>query len=187
MRATLNLPQATPLIAYAGMTFKYRGLDVLLRAFVQIADRVQLVLAGGRDAEVSELRALAVELGVAARVHFVGRLPAPLVAQYLAAADVLVIPDTVTDTTASPLKMFEYMAMERPIVSVDRASLREILGDAALYFPSGDTQAFAAALRHALEPEARSLGEEARARAAAFTYARRAAQIVVAAEAVLRQ
>ena len=33
-------------------------------------------------------------------------------------ADILAIPDTVTDVTASPLKLFEYMAMARPIISV---------------------------------------------------------------------
>ena len=68
-------------------------------------------------------------------------------ARYLAAADVLVIPGTVSGRNASPLKMFEYMAMHRPIVAVDLASLREILGDdGALYVPAGDAAALADAL-----------------------------------------
>jgi glycosyltransferase involved in cell wall biosynthesis len=185
-RSALHLPHDAHLVMYAGLTFKYRGLDGLLRAFQQLDDRhAQLVLIGGRDFEVQELREQAQALGLGEKVRFVRRQPAEVIAQYLAAADVLVIPDTVTDATASPLKMFEYMAVARPVVCVDRASLREILGNAALYFPRGDTAAFAAALRAALAPEAHSLGEQARTRVAEFTYKRRAEKIVRAAQDAL--
>lgn len=187
MRNVLGLPQKACLITYAGLTFKYRGLDVLLHAFKTLNDpQAQLVLIGGRDFEVQELREQANTLGITDRVRLIGRQPADAIAKYLAAADALVIPDTVTDATASPLKMFEYMAMARPIVCVDRASLREIMGDAAIYFPRGDVQVFASALRSALEPSALALGERARERVAEFTYKRRAEKIVRAAHAVLR-
>lgn len=186
MRATLRLPGHVPLIVYAGLTFKYRGLDVLLRALASVNDsKARLVLIGGRDFEVRELAQLARALGMADRVSFVPRQPADVIAQYLAAADVLVIPDTVTDATASPLKMFEYMAMARPIVCVERPSLREILGDAALYFPRGDAPALARALDQALLTDAQPLGEKARERSAHFTYTRRAQEIVRAATALL--
>ncbi len=186
MRAALNLPTDARIIAYAGLTFKYRGLDVLLRAFQQWNDpRAQLVLIGGRDFEVRELQTLAQELGIWNRIKFLKRQASNVSAQYLAAADVLVIPDTVTDATASPLKMFEYMAMARPIVCVDRASLREILGDAALYFPRGDVRAFADALQRAVREDANVLGARARERVADFTYVKRAEKIARAAESVL--
>ena len=187
MRAKLNLPRDARLVAYAGLTFKYRGLDLLLRAFKQWNDSdARLVLLGGRAFEVEELEQLARELGIAERVLFVKRQPATVIAEYLAASDVLVIPDTVTDATASPLKMFEYMAMARPIVCVDRASLREILQDSALYFPRGDANAFAEQLARAVQPAAQSLGERARERVGDFTYAKRAEKIVRAAASVLQ-
>ncbi len=186
MRAKLNLPRDARIITYAGLTFKYRGLDVLLRAFQALNDsNARLVLIGGREFEVNELQGLARELGIMERVVFVNRQPANIIPKYLAAADVLVIPDTVTDATASPLKMFEYMAMARPIVCVDRASLREILGDDALYFPRGDVNAFAETLVHAMKHDAHVLGERARQRVADFTYRRRAEKIVSAAESIL--
>lgn len=186
MRTALGLPQDAHLFTYAGLTFKYRGLDVLLQAFQTLNDPLaQLVLIGGRDFEVQELRELAGTLGITERVRFVKRQPSDVIAQYLAAADALVIPDTVTDATASPLKMFEYMAVARPIVCVDRASLREIMGDAALYFPRGDVARFADALRASLGADAAALGERAKIRVAEFTYKRRADKIVRAAQAVL--
>ncbi len=119
---------------------------------------------GGREFEVEELQTLARESGIVERVIFVKRQTSNVIAEYLAASDALVIPDTVTDATASPLKMFEYMAMARPIVCVDRASLREILQDAAFYFPRGEVNAFAAQLQNAVQSAAQDLGERARER-----------------------
>lgn len=184
-RAQLRLPPDAQIVTYAGLTFKYRGLDVLLRAFQEWnSPRARLVLVGGREYEVRELQALAREIQVQDRIVWAGRQPPDRTAIYLAAADALVIPDTVTDATASPLKMFEYMAMARPIVCVDRASLREILGDAAFYFPRGDSHALADALRHAVEPAAQPFAQQARERVAPFTYARRAEKIIRAAETI---
>ena len=94
------------------------------------------------------------------------------------------IPDTVTDATASPLKMFEYMAMARPIVCVDRASLREILGDAALYFPRGDVAALAEQIQRVVQPSAQPLAERARA-PRTIPMRAGAEKIVHAAEAIL--
>lgn len=186
MRAKLNLPRDARIITYAGLTFKYRGLDVLLRAFKQWNDsNARLALIGGRAFEIAELQQLATELGIAERVMFVNRQPSTVVAEYLAASDVLVIPDTVTDATASPLKMFEYMAMARPIVCVARAALREILQDAAFYFPRGDVNAFAAQLQNAVQSDTQDLGKRAREYAQEFTYKKRAEKIARAAQSVV--
>lgn len=197
MRAALQLPAGARIITYAGLTFKYRGLDVLLHAFKAWNDpQSLLVLIGGRPFEVTELKTLAAELGNTDRVRFIERQPAPVIAQYLAAADALVIPDTVTDATASPLKMFEYMAMSRPIVCVDRPALREILDDTALYFPRGDVSALAQTLAFAvtsqshlanLQPSTSNLQLPTRppSLVTEFTYTRRAEKIVRAATEVL--
>ena len=186
-RRVLNLPTDAKLVTYAGLTFKYRGLDVLLRAFQTWNEaNAQLLLVGGRDFEIQELQNMARELGIAERVRFVGRKTPDVIVQYLAAADALVIPDTVTDATASPLKMFEYMAMARPIVCVDRAALREIMGDGALYFPRGEVNALAQALGMATSADAQNIAARAHERVSEFTYAKRAEKIVRAAESILQ-
>lgn len=188
MRGALQLPQDTHIVTYAGLTFKYRGIAVLLRAFQKLKDaNAILILIGGREFEVEEFQALARDLNMIERVQFIKRQSPNVLAEYLAASDVLVIPDTVTDATASPLKMFEYMAMARPIVCVERESLREILGGDTLYFPRGDVDEFASALGRAMQSDAQRLGERAHHRATGFTYKRRAEKIVHAAETLLLQ
>jgi glycosyltransferase involved in cell wall biosynthesis len=158
-RGDLGLPFDAQIVLYAGLTFSYRGLEHLVAAFSQLRDNfphARLYLVGGRSAEIAPLRAQATALGVAERVYFTGQVALAEVPHYLGAADVLVIPGTVSDETASPLKMFEYMAMGVPVISVDRPALREILPQAgALFVPPEDEAALENALRQVLtDPEA---------------------------------
>jgi len=183
-REALGLPADGQVLVYAGLTFSYRGLDLLLEALAALAPRfpaLRLELVGGRPAEISALQEQARSLGVEGRVYFRGSVPRTEVPRYLGAADVLVIPGTVSGASASPLKMFEYMAMGRPIVCVDIPALREVLDeDCAYFFPPGQSPALAQALEQALNrpEEAAQKGERARLRASAYTYGRRAERLL---------
>jgi glycosyltransferase involved in cell wall biosynthesis len=181
-RARQGLPPDWHLIVYAGMTFAHRGLDRLVRALItEGVQQAHLLLAGGRPAEVAALQGLVAELELEERVTFTGPQPPATVADYLAAADVLAIPDTVTDVTASPLKLFEYMAMGRAIVAVDLPALREVVDErAARFVRRGDVEDLGAALRELLGDEARrdAMGRAAREQAAPWTYPARAERII---------
>jgi glycosyltransferase involved in cell wall biosynthesis len=183
-RAELGLPQSVPIVGYTGLTFAYRGLDLLVEAFARVRHRhpeALLVLVGGRPHEIAELRELAKRCGIPdENVRFPGQVSQPVSALYLNASDVLVIPDTVTTMTASPLKLFEYMAVGKPIVCKDMPALREILeGDSAVFFEVGNAEALATALAGVLDnPEAaHEMGAAALQRSAGFTYRARAEKI----------
>lgn len=187
-RRALGLPDE-PTIVYAGLTFAYRGVDLLLDAMADVPG-ARLILVGGRDQERAALVEQAQRLGIGDRVTFVGVQPQDHVPLYLAAADVLVIPDTVTDVTASPLKLFEYMAMERAVVCPDLPALREITGgDGALHVPRGDRAALAAALRALLDDPAQrqALAQRGRERVAPYTYTQRAARLLAVCERVAQK
>ena len=185
-RAALGLEPATPLVVYAGMTFAYRSLDLLVAAFRSVWARhplARLALVGGRPGEIAALETQARALGLGASVRLTGPRPQAEVRQWLQASDVLVIPDTVTDVTASPLKLFEYLAVERTVVLPDLPALKEVLPDElGYYFPRGDEDALARALLRALEDPTRP-DRERRGREAvrAHTYAARAERILAAA------
>ncbi len=188
-RATCGLPQEAFVVTYAGLTWAYRGLDRLARAFA-VLHRAEpnsvLALVGGRERERAELAALAAELGIADAVRLPGQRPQDEVVAWVAAADALVVPGMINGLNASPLKMFEYAAMARPIVAADMPAIREILGDdGARYFASGEVAALGAALRAILrDPEdAAAMAARAQTRVAAFTYQARAATILALADA----
>jgi glycosyltransferase involved in cell wall biosynthesis len=189
-RRELGIAPETTLVVYAGLTFAYRGLDVLLDA-VEIARHelltLRVALVGGRPQEIAALSAQAGRLGIDNLVDFVGPQDQPTVARYMLAADMLVIPDTVSDVTASPLKLFEYMATGRAVICPDIAALREITaGDGAIHIPRQNAAILAETLvRLAGDGQQRDeLGRNAIARVAPYTYAQRAERLLAIARAV---
>ena len=182
-RRRLGLDPAAPLIVYAGMTFSHRGIDRLLQAFGELRRELpaaRLALVGGRPAEIAELTKQAAALSLERDVTWTRQRPQEEILPYLHAADVLVIPDTVTDVTASPLKLFEYLAVGRAVVLPEIPALREILPPAiGYYFPRGDTPALARALIAALTDPGRAQREKAgRDVVLSHTYAARAERIL---------
>jgi glycosyltransferase involved in cell wall biosynthesis len=81
---------------------------------------------GGWGSQEADLRRMAKELGVARRFDFVGRVPNPEVADYLAAASVVVFPSSMESTSHACL---EAMAMAKPVVASRIGGLAELLGE----------------------------------------------------------
>jgi glycosyltransferase involved in cell wall biosynthesis len=190
-RELMGLAVDVPFVVYAGMTFSYRGLDRLLEAFSRVRDAfpgARLALVGGRPREIADLKAVAAGLPLQDSVLWASQLPQEDVLPYLQAADALVIPDTVTDVTASPLKLFEYLAVGRVVVLPDIPALQEILPAAiGYYFRRGDVGDMARALGDALRDPGRGKREEAGRKAVEpHTYSARAARILDLAAATAR-
>ncbi|NTW00456.1 MAG: glycosyltransferase family 4 protein [Oscillochloris sp.] len=194
-RASLGIPIETPVIAYAGMTFAHRWLDGLVDAVASIAERfpgLTLLLVGGRDAERAALQRQAEGLGMAVWqggslpvgnrpiLGLFGPRPQAEVLSYLGVADVLAIPDTVTDVTASPLKLFEYLALGQPVVLPSIPALHEIVPPQLSFsFARRNPAGLRAALTAALESEGDVAGSVARRTLAQeHTYGRRAERIL---------
>lgn len=191
-RQRLGIAGEGRLLVYAGMTFAYRGIDRLLDALARLRARgsdARLALVGGRPQEIAPLRAHAGGLGLDSVIDWHGPLPQAEVVPWLHAADVLVIPDTVTDVTASPLKLFEYLAAGRAVVLPDIPALAEVLpANVGYYFRRGDTEDMAAALHRALDDPERPAREQAGLEAVRpHTYGARAERILDLAERVARR
>jgi glycosyltransferase involved in cell wall biosynthesis len=184
-RHALNIPSDITMICYAGLTFAYRRLDLLVSAFadlpVDVRQTSRIYFVGGRPQEIAELTAQCQRLGVQELVVFVGVVNQQTVAQYLAASDILVIPDTVTDETASPLKLFEYMAMQRVVVCPDMPALREIVGSEGAYlFERGSQTSLNQALQTLISTPAlrHDIGVRAHQIVAPHTYSARATTLI---------
>jgi glycosyltransferase involved in cell wall biosynthesis len=203
-RVALGLPPDAPLVAYAGMTFAHRWLDGLLTAAAQLRERhpgLTLALVGGRIAEQQALARQAAGLGLpvvwrsdsidpvpAGALLLVAPRPQAEVVGYLGAADILAIPDTVTDVTASPLKLFEYLALGQPLVLPSIPALHEIVPPEFCHaFPRRDLGGLTTALASALAAAPDPAGSAARrALAAEHTYGRRAERIIAIVERLRR-
>lgn len=187
--ATLAVPafdaRQPAVVGYAGHLYPWKGVDVLIQALAMLPDVAGLII-GGHPAEADRARAeaLAASLGVTGRVSFAGQLAPPDVLTRLAGATVLVLPNhasAISSRYTSPLKLFEYLAMGRPIVASDLPAIREVLtdGQTALLVPPGDAVALAAAItRVTTDPSlARHLAAGALELAPTYTWEARAARL----------
>jgi glycosyltransferase involved in cell wall biosynthesis len=127
-------------------------VDVLIDAIAITRDVHGLVVGGHPgEADLARVRGLVARLNLESRVTITGLVPPHGVRARLAAAGVLVVPNTLTaisERYTSPLKLFEYLTMGRPIVASNLPAIREIVTndkDALLVTP-GDAKALADAL-----------------------------------------
>ena len=132
-RKSLGYPE-NPTAAYTGNFYPGRGMDLLIKLAVS-SPSVNFLWIGGRSEEVTAWQTKMNQEGIKNVIltGFIGNQHLP---QYQAAADVLLMPYerliTVsgggnTGDICSPIKMFEYMACHRPIISSDLPVLKEVL------------------------------------------------------------
>jgi glycosyltransferase involved in cell wall biosynthesis len=183
-RRQLGLPAALT-VACTGHLYAGRGADLFLD-LAQGLPQASFVWVGGRPEDVSAWQARALERGLQ-NVLFAGFVPNEKLPLYQAAADIVLMPygreigiSGGTGRSAeisSPMKMFEYLAAGRAILTSDLPVLREVLDEScALFCPPGDTHAWSAALGELIRDADRrqALGQHAREAAKKYTWVERA-------------
>jgi glycosyltransferase involved in cell wall biosynthesis len=165
-------------VSYVGtLGGRHRGLGTVLRAMPALLDQVpqaRLLVVGSGAGYEDDLRSLTRTLGVDERVTFTGWVDPEQVPGHIAASDVCLVPHRSTEHTETtvPHKLFQYMAMCRPVVVTDAKPLARIVEDAGCgrIVPAADPDAMADALAELVEPEtAQPLGAAGR-RAVETTY-----------------
>ncbi len=132
------------LLGWVGSFEPWHGADVLVRALARLPESVHALLVGDGP-ERARCQYLAQELGVAQRIEWTGLLPHFETVQRLAGCDVLVSPHPPMQGRpffGSPTKVFEYMALGRPIVASGLEQIGEILNHnrTAILVTPGDTE-----------------------------------------------
>jgi glycosyltransferase involved in cell wall biosynthesis len=146
-----------PHIAYVGVIDRNRGAFEMVRAMSQLPASATRLLMGGRFSP-SDLNGELSRVPGWERVEFLGWLDRHAVAKTLARARValLVLQPTPAYLDSYPVKLFEYMAAELPVVASDFPLWREILGaaDAGVLVDPGNPQAIASAISRLLDDPA---------------------------------
>jgi len=129
-RQKLGLPLDKKIVLYTGHLYQWKGAQILAEAVKFLEDDVLVVFVGGTEEDEKEFRIKNQELS---NVLIVGHRPYPEIPYWLKAADVLVLPNSgkekISQYWTSPMKMFEYMVSQRPIIASDLPSIREILNE----------------------------------------------------------
>lgn len=179
---------------FIGTFGQWHGVDVLARAIREMcqrdaewldASKLHFLIIGD-GLRMPEVREILSDPACKGRYTLTGLVPQREAPGYLAASDILLSPHVAnadgTRFFGSPTKLFEYMAMEKPIIASDLDQIGEVLensvktpfdpltdatGKLAVLVEPGDTNEFAAGLRFAVDhPDiAAQLGANARAEA----------------------
>lgn len=187
MRKELNLPLDVPVVGTVGRVRPWKRQDLFLRVAALVSQawpETRFAIVGdtvfpaGHD-YLSELRGLALDLGLADRAVFPGFRSD--VAGVLAALEIVV-----HTAEAEPFGrvLIEAMAMGRPIVAFAEGGVPEIVadGETGILVPPGDVEAMAEAVKSLLsDPDRRrEMGAAGRRRVEACFDARQTARAVEA-------
>jgi glycosyltransferase involved in cell wall biosynthesis len=182
-RSLLGLPECVT-VGYTGHFYAGRGANLLL-ALANRFPQVQFLWVGGRPQDVEHWRQRLGSMRLS-NVILTGFIENSRLALYQAAADMLLMPYERSVTVSgggdtadvcSPMKMFDYMAAGRAILSSDLPVLQEVLNDRnAIFCPPDDPSAWEQALQALLnDPERRAaLADQARQDVAQYTLQERA-------------
>ncbi len=117
-------------VGYVGSLYPGKGMEIVSELVKKCPD-VQFTVAGGTEKDIQPWKS---ELSDHSNINFLGFIPHSDVHETLKQFDVLVAPyqrkvDVGMDIARwmSPLKIFEYMSAQKPIISSDLPVLREIL------------------------------------------------------------
>lgn len=143
-RRVLGLPPGDILAVYTGHLYAWKGVHVLAEASALLPARFRVMMVGGTPEDARTFSRFLAERHLD-RVRLVPHLPHAEAMRYLAAADVLVLPNSGKDWnsmyTTSPIKLLEYLAAGRPVVASDLPSIREAVTDREVRFVSPDDPA----------------------------------------------
>jgi glycosyltransferase involved in cell wall biosynthesis len=178
-RADLGLGQKERVIGFVGSLMPWHGLQDLIDAFEMVSQRdgsVRLMVVGGNRDQIDQLIEANQDKRSLKKIIFLGEIDYPLIPAYLDLCQVLVAPfNTKRDEDRRklydkysfwwcPIKLFEYMAMARPVVVSDVGEIPEYLDGAGLTYREGDTRELAESILRLLNDseESSRMGQRGR-------------------------
>ena len=150
-------------VMFLGTPRGHKGVDDLVAAAASLPEDVMVAIVGADVDSASSRRWSATP-----RVRVFGEVAFDEAPRWLVGADVVAVPQRDTPDTIGqvPAKLFDAMALARPVVSTRVSMIPEIVDGCGLLVGPGDVRALAGALTKLLDDpaEAAALGERGRAR-----------------------
>jgi len=181
-RKKLSLPGDVRLVLYVGRLYDWKGFETLFSAAKALQKGTQIYFIGGTD---EEARQFAGDRKIPENIIFAGVKSYKEIPLWLAASHALLLLGTSKNTASyyytSPMKLFEYMASNRPIIASATPANKAVVGDAEVFFYEPDDWSGLAANIHKIfdDPE-KAMEKAARAlkKSAEFSWKKRGSAIL---------
>lgn len=152
-----NVGSGKKLCVYAGRVDEVAGAEIILETakLLRAEKSIKFMIVGEGNPKMLN------DLSKCDNVILAGRVPRESIPKYLAAADCVLVPfpDTVASHGISPLKLFEALAMEKPVVASAISGITEVAyQDPNIVLVSNDPKHWASAVKKlAIENSGRSI------------------------------
>lgn len=156
------------LVVYTGTLEHYQGIDTIVNAIPDVVAQhpeVVFLIVGGNPQQVDKYKSIADELQLDDKVIFTGRVAQTQAKKYNAMATILLSPRVSGNNT--PLKIYEQLASEKPLVATNIFSHTQVLTDDIAFLIEPTAQGMAQGILDALADEQRA---QAKAQAAKRVY-----------------
>jgi glycosyltransferase involved in cell wall biosynthesis len=152
--------QGYTVVGYIGTFARWHGLEELVVASLNIVQQytnVRFLMVGPY---FSAIKRFTEKYGVSSRYIFTGPVPYSEVPKYINAADILVAPYNPAKSElrrkygiGSPLKVFEYMACKKPIVTTSLEPITQVVrnGQTGILVPPGDSESLSKAIIYLIQ------------------------------------
>jgi glycosyltransferase involved in cell wall biosynthesis len=154
------------ILMFLGTPRPHKGIDDLLQAFKKVDNSdLNLVIIG---VENKQEFLKGIDESVKNRVTIIPKIPFDKLSEYLSVADIICIPQRRTSDSVGqiPARLFDAMAMAKPIIATRVSDIPEVLGDCGYLVDPSNPFQLANAIQYVLNhsDEARVKGDAARAR-----------------------
>ena len=139
MRKELGLNQAF-VLGYVGVLREWIDFEPIFAAVAALATKCpdMRLLIVGEEGGLEKVKNLAAKYGIADKIVFTGSIPYTQVTSYIPCMDARLTAPKIDPGTQRmlPLKLLEYMACEKPVISTKLAGIQEAVQDKVLYATS---------------------------------------------------
>lgn len=184
-RKKLGIPREYKILMYSGASFRH-GVGDLVLSMKNFGknENIRLYLVGGLLKEIRKFKRISRELNLGNVIVFVGSVSHERVPDYLNASDLLILPysrNKFTEYFSSPLKLFEYMAVKKPIIATRVGCFKDILKheENTLLVEPDNPEALSRGIRRILNNKklAAKIAKNAYKDSEKYTYKKRAGKI----------
>jgi glycosyltransferase involved in cell wall biosynthesis len=181
-RNALQIPSDKTIIVYGGKFYEWKGLDAAIQAARLVDQNVDFYFVGGTQDELSKASGIR---DMPHNVHCVGHKTFMEIPMWLASADFCLVLGTKRNDYSylhtSPMKFFEYMASNRPVIASRTPANTEIADETeVLMYEPDNANDLVAKIHYALghRKEMVERAERAYKKVSDFSWEKRAGSII---------